>query len=429
MTISVTTADTPPCPSPSVTTTPSSSEPHSSHEASTSANAIMVLESSVAALSICSNNAKTNAAFTSNAASTSSISHNDEDFTIQANPIHGCLSAYASRPIPRRTVILVEAPPLFGDDIDALTRNHDDGTHCRRADDEAFLRDRVGLDEEQCRRIWELHDQFADAPEINPSNDEKRLLGIIKTNAYFSTDKKGLGLYPIISRFNHSCTPNVGYGFDGWNMRLYTTRDVEEGEELNTCYSDMVYFHTREMRKLFLKTKFNFDCVCKGCNPDPSSLSSSCCDGETITEKQPQSPNQQQDNIIKEKMRKSDDRRSRLQFLSQMLSIRNDGQIKRGHLQMILESIRLLREEQLEHNLGPTYRIAYEWARKLKETGSMDGALEEELEGMVCDGGDGGRTGVDGFGEVCLRILEVSLGVNHAETMAFKRKFAEELVT
>ncbi len=320
-----------------------------------------------------------------------SISGNDfVYFTIQPNRNHGGQSPFATQFIPRHTIILLELPYLCGDDIETLTNRHNDGIIACQSDDDVFLREQVGLDEEQRRIIWDLHDQFVDVAKFNPNGDKKRLLGIIKTNAYLSTDMGGLGLYPIISRFNHSCTPNIGYGFDGWQVRMYTTRDIEAGEELTVCYSDMVYFHPREFRQAYLRVKGNFDCICVGCNPNP--LASEF--------KQSEDENQ-------EILRRSDERRSRLKFLSQMLSIRDEGRIKRNHLQMILESIRLLHEEGLEHNLAPTYRIAYEWARKLKEMGVVE--IDEDLKGLD-------------LGKSCLSMMEISMGVDHAETKAFRSR-------
>lgn len=344
------------------------------------------LETSTAAITISIENAND-----------ATITRDDfEFFTIQPNPNHGGQSPYAKQFIPRHTIILLELPYICGNDIDTLTHRHHDGIIACQADDDAFLREQVGLDEEQRRTIWDLHDQFVDVAKFNPNGDEKRLLGIIKTNAYLSTDMGGLGLYPIISRFNHSCTPNVGYGFDGWQVRMYTTRDIEAGEELTVCYSDVVYFHPREFRQAYLRVKGNFDCICVGCNPNPNATEHKQCN------------DQDQDYVLKEReeiLRKSDERRSRLKFLSQMLSIRDEGRIKRSHLQMILESIRLLHEEGLEHNLAPTYQIAYEWARKLKEMGQME--IDEDLNGF-------------NLGRDCLSMLEISMGVNHAKTKAFR---------
>jgi hypothetical protein len=144
-------------------------------------------------------------------------------FTIKQNEF-GNLSAYANNFIPKHTLLFAELPALRGQQIENVTQLHEDGIHQCRADDDTYLQNVLGIDASTRESIWELHDQFVDTylPSNHPlySPNEKRVLGIIKSNAYHSNDEGSRGLYTAISRFNHSCKPNVGYGFNRWEMRL-----------------------------------------------------------------------------------------------------------------------------------------------------------------------------------------------------------------
>ena len=202
----------------------------------------------------------------------------------------------------------------------------------------------------------------------------KRDYGILKSNVYFSTDEHSHGLYPIAARLNHSCAPNVGYGFDGWKMRMYTTRDVQPGDELYSCYSDVVYHASREFRQAYMEFKFHFECQC----------SAICSNGSL--------------NIIQS----SNDRRSQLKFLSLILAERavNIKNNPTGNdLEMILQCISLLVMEGIDHNIHGMYQLAYETAMKLN---SLHTIHEHKLDSY------------------CLSFIEISKGSDHVLTKAFR---------
>lgn len=73
------------------------------------------------------------------------------------------------------------------------------------------------------------------------------------TNAY--------GIYPVISYFNHSCTPNCETEEVDCRYKIRTVVDVKEGEELTISY--ITLDTTNERRKFQLDKVFNFTCVCK----------------------------------------------------------------------------------------------------------------------------------------------------------------------
>lgn len=174
-------------------------------------------------------------------------------------------AAFATQDIPRHTLILTEEPLISGDQVKNALALYEDNKSTSQDDDIMYLTNECNLDANQMQRIWQMHDQYVhtyDTP-------EKRLWGIIYSNAFYSTDKQfAPGLYPTAARLNHSCSPNVGYEFNGWSIRVYTTRFVPSGEELCDCYSDVVYYQAQQVRKVFFKIKFGFNCQCVLCRVD-----------------------------------------------------------------------------------------------------------------------------------------------------------------
>ena len=305
-------------------------------------------------------------------------------FVIKEAPGLG-LGAYATRYIPKLTLVLVEEPLLRGDEIENAKRQYMENIHSSHLDDEYYLRDVIGLDQAGRDRVWGLHDQFVNTYS-NLSDDgidaahsasrEKRLYGVIKSNAYFCNDTNALGLYPTAARLNHSCSPNVSYGFDGWTMRMYTTRDVQPGEELCSCYTDVVYHGSREYRQAYMDAKFNFECQCHAVCGN--------CDVDAV--------------------KSSDERRSQLKFLSAIISSRADQiQERPNHrdLEMIIQCISLLITEGVSHNMATLYILAYNTAYRLK---AVDVIREHNLD------------------QCSLSLLEVSRGLEHPVTRAFREK-------
>lgn len=122
----------------------------------------------------------------------------DKLFVIKHNE-YGNMSAYAATFIPKHTLIHYEYPVICGQDIETLTLYHDDLKHQCQAYDDAYLMEELGLDEKTCDSIWKLHDQYINtyASNYHPlsSPNEKRIVGIIKSNAHHSNDEGGRGLY------------------------------------------------------------------------------------------------------------------------------------------------------------------------------------------------------------------------------------------
>jgi len=178
------------------------------------------------------------------------------------NPVvHTYFGCIALRDIPEFTLIHAEDPILQGEQIwTAMERDSQGIDTCRRNDDE-YLRDHCKMTEAQRQRLWSLHDQR------NNDNGDKRLMGIVYSNAFCNSDRNEPTLFAgPATRLNHSCSPNVGFAFDGPTIRLFTTRRVLPGEELFYCYNDVVYHHSARVRRAFLKHTYGFDCTCAACN-------------------------------------------------------------------------------------------------------------------------------------------------------------------
>jgi hypothetical protein len=76
----------------------------------------------------------------------------------------------------------------------------------------------------------------------------------------------GWGIWPEASFFNHSCAPNMRKARDGRVWRFWTSRDVQEGEELCITYlggeEAELGFGQRQER---LANEWRFVCQCKKC--------------------------------------------------------------------------------------------------------------------------------------------------------------------
>jgi len=118
------------------------------------------------------------------------------------------------------------------------------------------------LDAEGRQSFWELADSHAEGR-------EKTTLGILRTNGLpvdLEDRSDMIGIYAMLSRFNHSCAHNVN---NSWQADigvevLHANRDIEPGEELCITYIDL--FQTLEARRAELLTVFKFQCGCEACS-------------------------------------------------------------------------------------------------------------------------------------------------------------------
>ena len=283
------------------------------------------------------------------------MSEGNELFTVRQSPTSN-LGAFANRDLPRLTVILIEEPIIYGDQIRKALEFHKNGTHSSQVDDEMFLALECGVDDATRERVWSMHDQFIPTYS-DASQGEKRLFGVIKSNAFTNgmtasgTSKPPQGLYQLAARLNHSCSPNVGFDFvQGNKIRMFTTRLIRKGEELYDTYSDIVY-HPKEARHILLQEKFLFDCQCSACSPGDNN-----------------------------QLQKSNERRKRLQELTKLIGERQLGNestsVEASDLNMLMECIALLTTESIDQNSYSLYKLAYKVAVRLEDAERIE-ALKE----------------------------------------------------
>jgi hypothetical protein len=92
-----------------------------------------------------------------------------------------------------------------------------------------------------------------------------RAMGIYATNSLPMEDPVS-GVFPFISRINHSCLRNVHHH---WNETkgletVYALKDIEINQEILTCYTEARC--DKESRKRKLIESFNFECKCELCS-------------------------------------------------------------------------------------------------------------------------------------------------------------------
>ncbi|CAE7488370.1 set5 [Symbiodinium sp. CCMP2592] len=109
------------------------------------------------------------------------------------------------------------------------------------------------------RHIPDLQDPGYKSPE-----------GVFQTNSLPVGDSNSLGLFPLISRFNHSCCPNAGYRgrafMDEEVQVVQAMRDIQSGEEICVSYFNG-YFTTSDGRQKQTMMSWGFQCRCEACQP------------------------------------------------------------------------------------------------------------------------------------------------------------------
>lgn len=93
------------------------------------------------------------------------------------------------------------------------------------------------------------------------------LLNMLAENSFSADVPPAHGLFPLCSRFNHSCIPNARSPTARADVtELYATKDIEAGEEIYFCYHPDLKSNTRPERQAYL----GFVCNCKACLPGTS---------------------------------------------------------------------------------------------------------------------------------------------------------------
>ena len=177
------------------------------------------------------------------------------------------LGVVATAPLARGELLLEEAPLLvfqhqsfeviFGDLQDVL---FDDRTFDLW---ETSLKETVNSQcgSENTAKFWELADTCS-APGV------KTALGIARTNA-LGLDEDSAGLFLFLSRFNHSCEPNVHHSWqeDRGMKVLRASCSIAANEELCISYLSLLALCAPTRERLGeISDRFGFDCACRACS-------------------------------------------------------------------------------------------------------------------------------------------------------------------
>ncbi|GAA5925955.1 hypothetical protein JCM3775_005161 [Rhodotorula graminis] len=212
----------------------------------------------------------------------SSLAPQDRPFEIRATPI-GYLGAFATRPIPRGTLVLHDQPlftldaplqaylfsraqagasggptPVEGESDD------DDKGPAKDFDDflDRNIRTVLSFKTAQQRAdFWDLANTRPDLPQAQ---------AIFATNAVQTSGEIG-GMFLLLSRFNSSCRPTLSrpaWDPSSGSTRLYALRDIAEGEELTWTYLNVTFeFEGVDARRDEMRRVFEFECCCPACGP------------------------------------------------------------------------------------------------------------------------------------------------------------------
>lgn len=193
------------------------------------------------------------------------IDYASEKFEVRAVGKKG-FGVVATEPIKRGELLLEEAPllvfqnqsfdVLFGDLQDILVdeKSFDKWDHSLKE----TLQSRCN--EEVFSKFWDLADTCCE--------NEKTALGIARTNGIgLSADSAGLFL--PLSRFNHSCRPNVHNSWqeDKQVQVLRSNCDIDPGQELSISYLSFLSLCAPANERLGeISDRFGFDCACDACS-------------------------------------------------------------------------------------------------------------------------------------------------------------------
>ena len=100
-----------------------------------------------------------------------------------------------------------------------------------------------------------------------------KILTTIKTNATSLSPEKGFGIFPLFSRVNHSCTPNIhaSYNPSLGAHTVHAIRDIQPGEEILASYIDCIQPISERNKDL---ETYGVDCYCTVCKSSSAAIAS-----------------------------------------------------------------------------------------------------------------------------------------------------------
>ncbi|KAK0207470.1 hypothetical protein IW262DRAFT_533858 [Armillaria fumosa] len=110
------------------------------------------------------------------------------------------------------------------------------------------------------------------------------LSGILQTNFLMlditeepdpDPDNQFVGIFPLLSRANHDCTPNSHYffNFSSFTGEFRATRDIPRGDEVTISYTYVLA--PRAARQAHLRNDYSFICSCEACRLDTKNTEAS----------------------------------------------------------------------------------------------------------------------------------------------------------
>ncbi|KAM7187271.1 hypothetical protein V8F20_011026 [Naviculisporaceae sp. PSN 640] len=157
----------------------------------------------------------------------------------------------ATRDIRRGEIIMVDVPAvLVGTEFLQDVKAH----HRRRLIKRAINQ----LPAATRREVWSLS-RNTGKYEIDA------IMGANANSVAVSDDGIHLGIFPKVSRINHSCRPNAYYRFSEkrLTMEIVSYTAIDKGEEITLSYVPLET--KREERRKYLKDNWDIDCECSLC--------------------------------------------------------------------------------------------------------------------------------------------------------------------
>jgi hypothetical protein len=111
---------------------------------------------------------------------------------------------------------------------------------------------------------------YALSQNVQRFGEKKTIEGLFRTNAlpnhHFRKDTGAVFL--TISRFNHACSANAVFKWNGkiGKMTVHATREIKRDEEISINYGFSNGGVLRDQRRKRLRETFGFDCTCHKCS-------------------------------------------------------------------------------------------------------------------------------------------------------------------
>jgi hypothetical protein len=131
------------------------------------------------------------------------------------------------------------------------------------------------------KRIQRAQENFKQVTGGKNFIDAHKLESLVKLHAICQTnviqlgddETSGSGVFPLASRINHSCVPNLQIHYIPENKKLvaHAVRHINKGEELTINYYTVVWMSRRRRDSVFGHS--NFKCVCRACTGSQATAS------------------------------------------------------------------------------------------------------------------------------------------------------------